>query len=138
MNSRNDQTTRPRPRVELSLSQTIGGSLAAATAAVLGSRLGLVGTISGAAVASVVSTVAAAVYTTSLRHTRARLLTGLSVPSRKATAKIALGAATVFAVAATAVTGLELASGRSLTGAAGATSVGQAVQHGSSTTPVRT
>lgn len=54
----------------LSLSQIIGGSLAAATAAALGSKLGVAGTIGGAALASVVSAVAGSLYTASVRRTR--------------------------------------------------------------------
>lgn len=59
--------------LDLSLTQVLGGSLAAATAAALGSRLGLVGTITGAAVISLVSAVSASLYTQSLRRTRARI-----------------------------------------------------------------
>ena len=51
---------RPRAKLlDLSLTQLLGGSMAAATAAALGSRLGVVGTIAGAAVLSVVSAIAA-------------------------------------------------------------------------------
>jgi len=56
--------------LDLSLTQVIGGSLAAATAAALGSRLGVVGTIVGAMLVSVVSAVAGALYTQSLRRTQ--------------------------------------------------------------------
>ncbi len=57
--------------LNLSLTQIIGGSLAAATAAFLGSRAGVVGTILGASMASVISAVAGAAYTESLRRTSA-------------------------------------------------------------------
>jgi len=63
-----DETNR-KPFLDLSATQLIGGSLAAATAAALGSRLGVVGTIVGAALVSVVSAVAGALYTQSLRRT---------------------------------------------------------------------
>ena len=63
-----DETNR-KPFLDLSATQLIGGSLAAATAAALGSRLGVVGTIAGAALVSVVSAVAGALYTQSLRRT---------------------------------------------------------------------
>lgn len=46
--------------IDLSLPQIIGGSVAAATAAALSTRLGLVGTITGAAFASIISTVVTA------------------------------------------------------------------------------
>lgn len=67
-----DQTpTKTRAKVlDLSLTQLLGGSAAAATAAALGSRLGVVGTIAGAAVLSLISAVAASLYTASM--TRAR------------------------------------------------------------------
>lgn len=52
----------PRQKMlELSMTQIIGGSLAAATAAVLGSRLGVVGTIAGAMLISIISAVAGAI-----------------------------------------------------------------------------
>ena len=44
--------------------------MAAATAAALGSRLGVVGTIAGAAVLSVVSAIAASLYTTSMARAK--------------------------------------------------------------------
>jgi hypothetical protein len=62
-------------KVDLSLTQILGGALAAMTAAALGSRLGVAGTIVGAAVASVVAGVAGALYTASLRHTREKVKT---------------------------------------------------------------
>ncbi|GAA2151475.1 hypothetical protein FHX52_0534 [Humibacillus xanthopallidus] len=63
--------TKTRAKVlDLSLTQLLGGSAAAATAAALGSRLGVVGTIAGAAVLSLISAVAASLYTASM--TRAR------------------------------------------------------------------
>ncbi|MCD2190656.1 hypothetical protein [Actinomycetospora soli] len=54
----------------LTLPQILAGALAAATAAILGSFLGVIGTIGGAAVASVVSTVGSALYQKSLERTR--------------------------------------------------------------------
>ncbi|MCW2756822.1 MAG: hypothetical protein JWO46_568 [Nocardioidaceae bacterium] len=65
--------TTPAPQtsgVNLSWSQVAGGSLAAATAALLGSRLGTTGTIVGAALVSVITAVGSALYTASLRRTR--------------------------------------------------------------------
>lgn len=59
-----------RPSLGLSLTQVVGGSLAAVTAAFLGSRLGVAGTLIGTGVASIVSAVGAAVYTASLRRAR--------------------------------------------------------------------
>lgn len=53
----------------LSLTQIIGGALAAMTAAAIGSRLGVAGTLVGAAMASIVAAVGSALYTASLRRT---------------------------------------------------------------------
>jgi integral membrane sensor domain MASE1 len=54
-----NENTEPRS-IDLSLPQIVGGSVAAATAAALSTRLGLVGTIAGAAFASIISAVVAA------------------------------------------------------------------------------
>jgi hypothetical protein len=54
---------------DIRLSQLIAAALAAITAAFLGSRLGVAGTVVGAGVASIVSTVAGALYQHSLDRT---------------------------------------------------------------------
>ena len=59
-----------KPRMELSATQVIGGALAAASAAVAASLLGVYGTVIGAAVVSVVASVGGAVYTHSFRRGR--------------------------------------------------------------------
>ncbi|PPK70599.1 hypothetical protein V5P93_000521 [Actinokineospora auranticolor] len=53
----------------LRISQIAAGALAAATAAVLGSTLGLAGTVTGAAIASVITTVGGSLYLRSLERT---------------------------------------------------------------------
>lgn len=58
---------------DLSLTQVVGGALAAMTAAYLGSRMSVAGTVIGAALASIVAGVAGSLYTASLRHTRDRV-----------------------------------------------------------------
>ncbi len=58
-------TPQRRP-LGLSLTQIAGGALAAVTAAVAASFLGVAGTLTGAALGSVVSSIGAAVYSTSL------------------------------------------------------------------------
>src|SRR2546429_1356549 len=68
-----DTTTNDPPKFELSFVQLIAGCLAAITAAVVASRLGVAGTLIGTAVASVVAPVGAALYTLSIRKTHARL-----------------------------------------------------------------
>jgi hypothetical protein len=55
--------------LELSITQVVGGALAAMTAAALGSRFSVEGTVVGAALASVIAAVAGALYTASLRRT---------------------------------------------------------------------
>lgn len=57
--------------LDLSPIQVMGGALAAMTAAGLGSRFSVEGTVIGAALASVIAAVASALYTASLRHTSA-------------------------------------------------------------------
>lgn len=57
----------------LTFPQIAAGALAAATASILGSFLGVLGTIGGAAAASVVSTIGAALYQRSLERTRDRV-----------------------------------------------------------------
>lgn len=54
----------------LSLTQLLGGALAAVTTTVVCAQIGVAGTLFGAAVGSVASAVAAAAYTHSLRRTR--------------------------------------------------------------------
>jgi hypothetical protein len=56
--------------LDLSATQIVGGALAAMTAAALGSRLSVAGTIVGAALASIIAAVAGSLYTASLRRTR--------------------------------------------------------------------
>jgi hypothetical protein len=58
----------PAKPLGLSLTQIAGGALAAVTAAVAASYLGVAGTLVGAALGSVVSSVGAALYSTSLRR----------------------------------------------------------------------
>jgi hypothetical protein len=57
-------------RFGLSFTQIVASTAAAVTAALIGSRLGVAGTLTGAAVASAVSGVGAAVYGRSLLVTR--------------------------------------------------------------------
>ncbi|HEY4024197.1 MAG TPA: hypothetical protein VGM75_36315, partial [Pseudonocardiaceae bacterium] len=54
---------------QVRLSQLLATALAAVTAAFLGSRLGVAGTVAGAGVASVVSTIGTALYQNSLERT---------------------------------------------------------------------
>ncbi len=62
-------------KLDLSVTKIVGGALAAMTAAALGSRLSVAGTIVGAALASVIAAVASALYTASLKHTQEKVRT---------------------------------------------------------------
>ena len=149
-----------KPKLDLSLTQVLGGALAAMTAAYLGSRLSVAGTVVGAAVASIVAAVASSVYTASLRTTQHRvktvfqgrvggtsmpttveavpswdLPTGTDAPAQPSAPRtagdahrprlpwktVALSALGAFLLAAVALTGLELATGSSLSGEEGTT-----------------
>ncbi len=57
-----------RRKLELSPAQIIGGALAAASAAVASSWLGLAGTVIGAVIVSLVASIGGAIYTHSLRR----------------------------------------------------------------------
>jgi len=60
---------------EFSVTQIVGGALAAMTAAALGSQLSAAGTVIGAALASIVAAIAGSLYTASLRRTRDKVKT---------------------------------------------------------------
>jgi hypothetical protein len=64
-------------RFGLSVTQIVASTAAAVTAALIGSRLGVAGTLTGAALASVVSGVGAAVYGRSLLVTRRHMTKAL-------------------------------------------------------------
>ena len=66
--------TSGRDKVGISTVQVVAGAAAAATGAFAASALGVAGTVAGAAVVSVLVTVAAALYDHSLRQARHRLL----------------------------------------------------------------
>src|SRR3712207_4577894 len=71
--SAREESTREKNEGQLSALQVAAGALAAVSAAVIASFFGVAGTVIGAAVASVVSTVGAAVYTESMRRAHAGL-----------------------------------------------------------------
>lgn len=107
----NDDTTHPRTTapptartIDLSLPQLIGGSVAAATAAALSTRLGVVGTIVGAGFASLVSAVVTATVAGWLR--RAGDLTVRREPTRLRS--LVVGAAGVALVAVAFGAGVDL------------------------------
>ena len=73
-NQAGDKKSKSGP-LDLSVTQIIGGALAAMTAAALGSQLSAAGTLVGAALASIVAAVAGALYTASIRRTREKVKT---------------------------------------------------------------
>jgi hypothetical protein len=72
-----DKPTEPKRLFDLSATQLVGGALAAMTSAVIGARLGVAGTILGAAIGSIVAGIAGSLYTASLKHTRDKLTSAL-------------------------------------------------------------
>jgi uncharacterized membrane protein YgcG len=62
-----------KPRISLTVTQVAAGALAAVSAAVLASFFGVAGTVIGAALVSVVSTVGSALYSASLSRTSEKL-----------------------------------------------------------------
>jgi len=123
-----DDLTSPPHRLDLSVAQVVASACAAITATVGASYLGVAGTVIGAAVASVLTVVANAIYLTSLRRTRDRLAGFVpnpigSPPPRWRPARgrpipwrtIAVGAVAVFVLLGGLVTIVEAAAGRPLT-----------------------
>jgi hypothetical protein len=68
-----DTEEREPIRISFSLPQIVGGALAAATAAAIGSQLGVAGTIFGAAVASIVGGVGGTLYSAGIDRTHRRV-----------------------------------------------------------------
>jgi hypothetical protein len=122
-------------RIQLSLAQVAASSLAAVSAAVVCSFFGVAGTVIGAAVASLLATVGSALYSYSLRRTRARIRrlhqAGAASPpvtevvrtareqgrrliSQLPVKVIGAGAIAVFVVSIGAVTVIELGVGEPL------------------------
>ena len=64
-----------KSQLDLSVSQIVGGALAAMTAAALGSQLSVAGTVISAALASIIAAVAGSLYTASIRRTREKVKT---------------------------------------------------------------
>ncbi|WP_152363488.1 hypothetical protein [Microlunatus speluncae] len=167
-----------RPKLDISPIQVIGGGLAAATAAAIGSKLGSAGTIIGAALISVIAAIAGALYTHTMRRTRHAARAALDRRSGRPAAaswaeaetaplpriseddpaptsqpnppakelpppaerrrfpirSVAIGTLAAFAIAAVLVVGLEFASGTSLAGTKGGTTVGDVTQGGGTKT----
>lgn len=154
------QTERePQKKLDLSLTGVLGSSLAAITAAFFGAKLGVAGTIIGAGLGSIISAVAAALYTASLRRSRESLKVLTQTGRRREATndvtttpetavgaspvrikpnwrKVAIGAGVVFAVAIALITTYEMVSGKTLSGSDGGTSVTRVFNDGAARSPV--
>ena len=140
------------------LAQIAGGALAAVTTAAVGSRLGVAGTLVGAALASVLAAFASTLYTKGLERTRdgvkkivlrdGKLSTEVDVTTTAAAPRawrrpmaivggMALTSAATFVVAMGLVTGWEFGTGQTLDGRTG-TTIGQVSNRRASTKPTPT
>ena len=130
-------------KTDLNPTHVAAAALAAVTTAVLGSMLGIAGTLMGAAGASVITTVGTALYQSSLERSRERVrsLTQRTRPSRTSregsSARLApprwgavvVGALGAFLLAMMAITGFEWASGKTVGGNGTGTTIGQVVNN---------
>lgn len=128
-------------KTDLNPTHVAAAALAAVTTAVIGSMLGIAGTLIGAAGASVITTVGTALYQSSLERSRERVrsLTQRTRPSRTSregsSARLApprwgavvVGALGAFLLAMMAITGFEWASGKTVGGNGTGTTIGQVV-----------
>ncbi len=118
----NNPADAERPRIQLSVVQVVASALAAITATVGASYLGIAGTVIGAAVASVLTVVGNAVYSHSLRRvgtaaglaTRAGAAPATSVTPRRGWPTFATACAGVFVGVLIVVTVIEVFAGRPL------------------------
>jgi hypothetical protein len=72
-----------RPRLQLSATQLVASALAAVTATIAASFLGINGTVIGAAIASVLTVAGNAIYSHSIHRTRERVRTAVPVTARR-------------------------------------------------------
>src|SRR3954471_2052526 len=131
---RTETAVRPSPdepkKASISAAQVAASALAAVSSAVVASFFGVAGTLIGAALASVITTVSASLYATSLKKTNERLRKVLTTGQQRPTARalparldprrprrkrigprwgrVAVYAVSVFVVAMAIVTGIEL------------------------------
>lgn len=136
-----------RPRFQLSITQVAASALAAVTATIAASFLGVSGTVIGAAVASIVTVTGNAIYSHSIRRTSERvrevvplpprfllesaetaatpagpILTDPAAPGRRGMGlrdwrRATLASAAVFVVLLAAITAVELAIGKPISDA---------------------
>lgn len=68
--------------LDLSVPQVVGGALAAVTAAILGSNLGVAGTISGAAAASIITSVSSSLYQRGIERGGQKVRTAIPIGTK--------------------------------------------------------
>lgn len=109
-----------KPVLSLSATALVAGALAAMTSAVIGSHLGTAGTLTGAALGSVIGASSTALYVFGLERTW-HALRALPPLRAKLAAGVVLAAVAAFVLAIGAITGMEKVTGTSLTGQPGTT-----------------
>jgi hypothetical protein len=134
MPSTDTTTTTKSPRLQISATQLIASALAAVTATIAASYLGVSGTVIGAAIASVVTVTGNAVYGHSLHRTSERVRTVVPTtarwlppaksedeppaetprPTSPLMRRLAIASVGVFAAVLAVVTSVELVAGRPL------------------------
>ncbi|MEJ3656845.1 hypothetical protein WEH80_28185 [Actinomycetes bacterium KLBMP 9759] len=94
-NTRTRPTPQPNPETEpqaaapdLTVNKVLAGAAAAATSAILGSYFGVAGTVTGAAIGSVASTIATSLYQRSLDRTRAAVVARVRLGGRVAPVEV--------------------------------------------------
>jgi hypothetical protein len=148
-------------RLDIKPTQVAAGALASVTAAVLGSKLGVAGTVTGAGLASVVGTVGTAMYERSIQAARSRVTSRIKTneeppvgashdaetvrlmvaPPKEETGKrrwpmMVAAVVAAFVLGMGVLTGVELLGGQATSGDGNRTTVGALFgQPGSSTTP---
>ncbi len=83
--TKKDSSEKEPIKVAFSVPQIAGGALAAATAAAIGSKLGVAGTVIGAAVASLVGGVAGTLYSAGIDRTHRKVTAAIAKGSRTST-----------------------------------------------------
>lgn len=107
--------------------EVFAGGLAAVTAALIGSGLGVTGTVAGAGIASVVSTLAAALYLRSARRVAVRPATRTGEDRPKPARRVpgwpvlVTGGVLAFLLGMLVITGVEWVRGAPLSGGQGTT-----------------
>lgn len=114
-----DEEKADAPKFRLSVTELSVGAVSAVVAAFLGSRLGVAGTLIGAAIASTTVGIVSTSLKAAVHHVKGR--------PKWVAVSILSTAAITFAIALVLITGKEVTTGTSLDGRPGATTVGRQV-----------